>query len=168
EFLDDDEDLEDEPPKAKDVEVKEVQLPLLPLFLRRIGVAEKSVIPCLSTINTNSEKTDKRQVYLSLLEHEIYNSYSPANESSKVNLSGVTGKARNQVVESLTVIQKALNRKRNQENVRTKSICALVYQTMDNMLFALIANENLCEQSLDTVRMRATSSGIHWSSSYLH
>ncbi len=33
EFLNDDEDLEDEPPKAEDIEVKEVQLPLLPLFL---------------------------------------------------------------------------------------------------------------------------------------
>ncbi|MCP3684281.1 MAG: hypothetical protein GY861_16505, partial [bacterium] len=72
-----------------------------------------------------------------------------ANESSKVELSGVTGKARDQVVESLTIIQKALNRKQNQENFGTKGICVSVYQIMDNMLFALIANENLCEQSLD-------------------
>ncbi len=29
-----------------------------------------------------------------------------------------------------------------------KGICVSVYQTMDNMLFAPIANKNLCEQSL--------------------
>ncbi|MCP3681941.1 MAG: hypothetical protein GY861_04550, partial [bacterium] len=98
EFLNDDEDSEDEPPKAEDVKIEEVQLPLLPLFLQRIRVAEKPLIPRLPIVNTNSVKTDKRQVYMSLPECEIYNSYSPAKESSKVDLSGVTGKARNQVV----------------------------------------------------------------------
>ncbi|MCP4649771.1 MAG: hypothetical protein GY853_06780, partial [PVC group bacterium] len=103
----------------------------------------------MPAVNTYSENIDKHQVYLSLLECEIYNFSSPANESSKVNLSGVTGKARDQVVESLTVIQKSLNRKQNQEIVRAKGICSLVYQTMDNMLFAPISNENLCEQGSD-------------------
>ncbi len=56
----DDEDLEDEPPKTEEVEVREdAQLPLFPLFLRRIGIAERPLILCSPTTNTYSEKSDK-------------------------------------------------------------------------------------------------------------
>ncbi|MCP3681728.1 MAG: hypothetical protein GY861_03470, partial [bacterium] len=150
EFVTDEENSEDEPPKAEEVEITEEQQPLFPLFLRRLGVAEKPLDLCTCIPNTYSGKFDKRQVYLSLPECEIYNSSSPANENFKVHLSGVTGKAREQVVESLTMVQKALNRNRNQEVIRAEGICSLVYQTMNNMLFAPIINENLCEQDLDT------------------
>ncbi|MCP3681199.1 MAG: hypothetical protein GY861_00780, partial [bacterium] len=66
------------------------------------------------------------------------------------HLSGVTGKAKEQVLESLTMIQKALNKSQNQDVIRAEGICLLVYQTMNNTCFALITNDNLCGQNLDT------------------
>ncbi|MCP3684632.1 MAG: hypothetical protein GY861_18350, partial [bacterium] len=89
EFVADDENSEDEPPKAEEAEVNEEQQLLFRLSLRRLRVAEKPLTLCSTTVNTYSEKIDKRQVYLPLPEHEIHNFSSPANESSKVNLSGV-------------------------------------------------------------------------------
>ncbi|MCP3681438.1 MAG: hypothetical protein GY861_01990, partial [bacterium] len=134
EFVEDEENSEDEPPKVEEVKINEEQQPLFPLFLCRLGVAEEPLYLCTPKTNTYLEKIDKRQVYLSLPEREIYNSSSPANENFKVHLSGVTGRAKEQVLESLTTIQRALNKSKNQEVVRVEGICSIVYQTMNNML----------------------------------
>ncbi len=83
-------------------------------------------------------------------ERGIYNSSSPVNENFKFHLSGVTGKVKGQVLESLTTIQKALNKNKKREVIRAEGICSIVYQTMNNMLFAPITNDNLCGQDLDT------------------